>query len=89
MHKELDYHWASAENGLHQRLNELQLNSELQIRSREIGADREQFFLACNGLDYLLFIEHISESAWIEPIAAKDLEKLQFFYTLLCCEQSE
>ncbi|BDX08528.1 DUF3630 family protein [Planctobacterium marinum] len=89
MHQELDYRWATAETGLLPRLNDLQRNGELQFKNRDIGADREQFFLSCSGIDYLLFIEHISESAWIEPIAPKDMEKLQFFYSLLCCDKSE
>lgn len=89
MYKELNYCWASAEGGLPQRLNTLQRSGQLQIKSKERGADREQWFLTASDCDYLVFIEHISESAWIESLAAKDMEKLQFFYNLLFCDGSE
>lgn len=89
MNKVLDYTWACTEGGLHQRLEILHQNGCLCIKAKEIGADREQWFVKYDELDWVVFVEHISESVWLEPIGVTEIEKLSFFYTLLCSSKPE
>lgn len=66
-------------------LEDLQSRGKFIIKSHELGADREQWFLDWQQHLLVICVEHLSESAWIESVGAVSQEKLQNFYKLLIC----
>lgn len=54
--------------------------------SHETGADREQWRFELGDESYLILVEHLSESLWIESLPELPLPRLQFFYNLLTCQ---
>ncbi|MCC2607031.1 DUF3630 family protein [Planctobacterium marinum] len=79
----LDYGWASDTQGLALQLTQLQAHQQWQIKQHEQGADREQWFIDMNGAQFLIFVEHLSESAWVESAGAQDAGQLQNFCAIL------
>lgn len=64
---------------------EQQPDLPLILKSFDIGADREQWFIEWQGTLFVICVEHLSESAWIEPLGAETESLLQNFYNLLFC----
>lgn len=84
-HKPLDYQWARDKKGLQKRIDDLNLSGTVNCAKRERGADREQWFITVADRDYVVFVEHLAESAWLEMTGRYDAEKLDFFYKMLGC----
>lgn len=68
------------------RFAELSEQAEFTLKSHEVGADREQWFIEWYDDLLVVCVEHLSESAWIEAIGTVSEEKLQIFYKHLICD---
>jgi len=83
---ELDYQVLCHNNELQKRLERAQQDLQLEIKSHEIGADREQWWLESETQSCWLFVEHLSESVWLEQPKKNASNRLQVFYNLLICQ---
>lgn len=79
----LDYSWVKNEQGLACTLTKLESKNQIKLKRHEQGADREQWCVESNNTEYLIFVEHLSESAWVELVTGQDDQKLQDFYAIL------
>jgi hypothetical protein len=60
-------------------------SDQFLLKSHEIGADREQWFIESGNDLIVICVEHLSESAWIEAMGKVPLTRLQSFYKHLFC----
>lgn len=81
----VSYSLVSEADIFRQQLENSQSQGLIAIKSHELGADREQWFLDWQEQMLVICIEHLSESAWIEPIGYVSQERLQNFYKQVIC----
>lgn len=86
MNKVIPYSLVAETDKFRQKLENLQSQSVLVIKNHELGADREQWFIDWQQELLVVFVEHLSESAWIEAIGPLSEQKLQIFYNCLICD---
>lgn len=67
-HPSLNPRFACEEGALEALLTNLQAQQLLTIVNHETGADREQWMIRYHHELFVIFVECLSESAWLEPV---------------------
>lgn len=81
----LNHHMEANADYVCKKLTECQQIGTLILKSHEIGADREQWFVDWQNDLIVICVEHLSESAWVESMSNISAEKLQIFYKSVFC----